>query len=195
MPGPALAVAGQDRVHAVLCDRETCIPPHLSWVPSKEVNGMKIQRRCAHLVLISTFVLSTLGLASFAGASRQSAVRVVKRHGYNPVNKRQYKHAHKLRLLIGRKVFGCCAVGRKAFFFVRKRGFERTDVRRPSGTGLRVAWQQNRTVALRYGPLYRKGDASCCPSGGTRTVRFRWNGVAVKVLDPIPSPKKRRALS
>ncbi len=155
---------------------------------------MKV-RRIVHLALIATLVLGTLGLASFAGASRQSAVRVVKRHNYNPVNKQQYKRSNKLRLLVGRKVFGCCAVGRKAFFFVRKRGFERTDVRRPSGIGLRVAWQRNRTVALRYGPLYRKGDASCCPSGKTRRVRFRWNGATVKALDPIPSPKKRRALS
>ncbi len=156
-------------------------------------DGAMAIRRSSIMLVVVGLVLGSLGLASLAGASRQSAVRVVKRHGYNPVKKRQYKRVHELRVLVGRKVFGCCVVGRKAFFFVRKRGFERTDVRRPSTTGLRVAWQRDGTVALRYGPLYREGDASCCPSGGTRTVRFRWNGVAVKVLDPIPSPKKRGA--
>lgn len=146
------------------------------------------------LVVVS-LVLGSLDLATVAGASRQSAVRVVKRHGYTPINKMQFRRGHTLRVLVGRKQFGCCALGRKAFFFVRRRGLQRTDVRRPSSTRVRVAWQRDKMVALRYGPLYRPGDPSCCPSGGKRIVRFRWNKRAVRVLDPIPSARKRRALS
>ena len=34
--------------------------------------------------------------------------------------------------------------------------------------------------------VYHPGDPHCCPTGGTATVRFRWNGSAVVALDPMP---------
>jgi hypothetical protein len=34
--------------------------------------------------------------------------------------------------------------------------------------------------------VFRPGDPHCCPTGGTSTVRFRWNGSAVVALDPMP---------
>jgi hypothetical protein len=127
-------------------------------------------------------------------ASRRSAVRFVKARGYTPVNKDQYHKGQALRVLVGRKPFGCCALGRKAFFFVRHRGFERSDVQGASRTGVEVTRQGNKTIFLRYGQLYRQGDPYCCPSGGYKTVRFRWNGSKVKALDKVPSAQKRGAL-
>lgn len=41
------------------------------------------------------------------------------------------------------------------------------------------------TFAVTY-RVFRPGDAHCCPTGGTSTVRFRWNGSAVVALDPMP---------
>jgi hypothetical protein len=40
------------------------------------------------------------------------------------------------------------------------------------------------TFAVSY-DAYRPGDAHCCPSGGTRTVRFRWDGTHLIWLDPL----------
>jgi hypothetical protein len=46
-------------------------------------------------------------------------------------------------------------------------------------------------VTLSY-PLYRKGDALCCPGGGQTKVRFQLNNGKLTALDPIP-PLSRKA--
>lgn len=33
--------------------------------------------------------------------------------------------------------------------------------------------------------VYNPGDPHCCPSGGTATVRFRWDGNSLRTLDPM----------
>lgn len=145
------------------------------------------------MLLIALLLGASTLLSGTAAGSRAKAVRFVKGHGYTPVKKSQYRPEQRLRVLVGRKVFGCCRVGRKAFFFVRRRGFQRTDVRKASFTGVRVKWQRDKTIALQYGPLYKRNDPSCCPSGGKKLVRFRWNGTRVRALDPIPPLRKRRS--
>jgi hypothetical protein len=40
-------------------------------------------------------------------------------------------------------------------------------------------------IALDY-TLYEARDAQCCPSGGTATVRYRWDGTRLRPLDRIP---------
>ena len=48
-----------------------------------------------------------------------------------------------------------------------------------------VQWTTSDVAALSY-PLYAPGDPHCCPTGGSRLVRFEWNGSAVVPLDPLP---------
>jgi hypothetical protein len=43
------------------------------------------------------------------------------------------------------------------------------------------------TFAVTYA-VFRPDDAHCCPSGGTATVRFRWQGGHLNALDPMPGP-------
>jgi hypothetical protein len=46
-------------------------------------------------------------------------------------------------------------------------------------------WRDSDTIAFLY-VLYRRTDGNCCPTGGGRIVRFRWNGTKVRALDRIP---------
>jgi hypothetical protein len=72
-----------------------------------------------------------------------------------------------------------------AFFFVNN-SYIGTDTSSPD-IGVSIAsWQNGTTVALNY-PLYEPSDANCCPTGGTRTVRFNWNGSRLLPLDPLPN--------
>jgi hypothetical protein len=43
------------------------------------------------------------------------------------------------------------------------------------------------TFAVSY-LVFRQGDAHCCPSGGSSTVRFRWQDGQLMALDPMPGP-------
>jgi hypothetical protein len=43
------------------------------------------------------------------------------------------------------------------------------------------------TFAVTYA-VFRQDDAHCCPSGGSATVRFRWQGGHLTALDPMPGP-------
>jgi LppP/LprE lipoprotein len=43
------------------------------------------------------------------------------------------------------------------------------------------------TFAVTYA-VFRPDDAHCCPSGGTATVRFRWQAGHLTALDPMPGP-------
>jgi hypothetical protein len=79
--------------------------------------------------------------------------------------------------------------GQQAFFFVNGR-YIGTDASQPSAT-LRVVSQSDTEVTLSY-PLYRKGDALCCPGGGQTKVRFQLNNGKLTALDPIP-PLSRKA--
>lgn len=69
------------------------------------------------------------------------------------------------------------------YFFLGAR-FLRTDVTRQSEEATTVS-SDGATVRVRY-YLYRSSDPGCCPTGGTKVVRFHWNGSALIALDPIP---------
>jgi hypothetical protein len=70
-----------------------------------------------------------------------------------------------------------------AFFFYDNR-YLGTDVK-GLDLGVSVEWTTGDVAALSY-PLYAPGDPNCCPTGGSRLVRFEWNGSAVVPLDPLP---------
>jgi hypothetical protein len=49
-----------------------------------------------------------------------------------------------------------------------------------------AARRDDRTIALLY-ILYRRSDPLCCPTGGGKIVRFRWNVTRLVSLDGIPT--------
>jgi hypothetical protein len=59
-----------------------------------------------------------------------------------------------------------------------------TDTKDPSAQ-VRFVSRTADTVTLAYS-LFRFGDPACCPTGGSASVRYRWDGSAVTPLDPMP---------
>lgn len=37
-------------------------------------------------------------------------------------------------------------------------------------------------------PIYKATDKTCCPTGGTRTGRWRWNGTTLKLVSTTTNP-------
>ncbi len=70
-----------------------------------------------------------------------------------------------------------------AFFFVGNKyiGHDASD---PSLT-ISILRRTPTVITLSY-TLYAPADPNCCPSGGTQSVRFQWNGTSLTPLDPIP---------
>jgi LppP/LprE lipoprotein len=52
-------------------------------------------------------------------------------------------------------------------------------------SGIGVAGAIGNTVTISYAH-YQPEDPNCCPSLPDYTVRFRWDGTAVQLLDPLP---------
>lgn len=71
----------------------------------------------------------------------------------------------------------------RAFFFADER-FVGTDTPDDSA-GIRIASARPPVIALGY-QLFNPKDPQCCPTAGTTTVRYRWDGRRLAALDPIP---------
>jgi hypothetical protein len=123
------------------------------------------------------------GEGTTKAGSLPAAVALVKAHGFTPVNTSEYHPGQTLRVLVATRTGSGDGYGQQAFFFVNGR-YIGTDAAAPSAA-LRVVNQGDTEVTLGY-PLYRKGDPLCCPSGGTRSVRFQLNNGRLTALDPIP---------
>jgi hypothetical protein len=117
--------------------------------------------------------------------ARRSAVALLEREGYEPVELSDYKPGDTLRVLIGRDE----ANARRAFFFA-KGEFLGYDADAASGK-LRVARTGKRSVTLAYG-LYEPGDRRCCPDGGTARVRFRWSAEGLAPQEELPPAAVRQ---
>lgn len=122
------------------------------------------------------------GGAGSAGAELDAAVATVSEQGFQPTDTSTYDPSHTLSVLIGSQP-GASAAPAQAFFFVDGQ-FVGTDASDPSQL-VEVAYSTDTETALTY-TLFDKKDAACCPSGGTATVRFTWNGSSLQPLDPIP---------
>jgi hypothetical protein len=123
------------------------------------------------------------------GEGVRAATALLRAKGFSPTNAADY-HAHQaLEVLIGMHSASGDGYGQQAFFFVNGR-YIGTDASQPSAT-LRVVSQSDTEVTLSY-PLYRNGDALCCPGGGQTKVRFQLNNGKLTALDPIP-PLSRKA--
>ena len=86
-------------------------------------------------------------------------------------------------------IYGNCRAGdgtdQHIWFFVGGR-FVGVNTRTPSKSIIGL-WRDNRTLAFMY-VLYRSSDPNCCPTGGGKIVRYRWNGKRVVALDALPHP-------
>ena len=117
------------------------------------------------------------------------AKTVMAHQGYSPVNTDQYSPSSNLRFMVGRT----SPTKMKVFFFVGDNRWLGTDTKDPSMT-ISVAHSDTDSVQVTYG-LYRPDDLDNKPSGGTKTVTFKWNGSKLEPLDEIPSSSDTASLS
>jgi hypothetical protein len=112
----------------------------------------------------------------------------VRSEGYDVIDRSGYDPRATLRVLIGVKQGSADGYSKKAFFFVGPE-FIGTDTKDPSAQ-IRVGARSDTTVTLAYA-IYRRRDGLCCPSGGSASVRYYWNGARLAPQDPIPSLAER----
>lgn len=86
-------------------------------------------------------------------------------------------------------IYGNCRAGdgtdQHIWFFAGGR-FVGMDARTPAKSIIGL-WRDDRTLAFMY-VLYRSSDPNCCPTGGGKIVRFRWNGRHIVALGRLPHP-------
>jgi LppP/LprE lipoprotein len=122
-------------------------------------------------------------------AQRRAAADEVRRQGFSPVSLRHYEPTQTLRVLLGTPA-SAPEGRRRAFFFVGDQ-FVGTDT--PEGSSnVRIRKQSETQVTLAY-KLFLPDDQPCCPTAGTETVRFKWDGAAVTPRDELPSAAERIA--
>jgi hypothetical protein len=140
----------------------------------------------AKLMAIVASVLALIALASPASASRDENLRqaqaFVHRHCFYAPDATMRMRGWTFNALSGN-----CRAGdgrdQRVWFFVGHR-FVGNDAPM-SSKSIVGAWRGGNMIAFLY-VLYRRADSNCCPTGGGRIVRFRWNGHRVVRLDALP---------
>jgi hypothetical protein len=120
-----------------------------------------------------------------------AAVALIRRAGYTPDRIIGWDPTQTLNVLLATATKSPRGYNRRAFFFVHGR-FVGNDAPNPSAQIIPL-WQDDLTAALMY-VLYKRGEPLCCPSGGGRIVRFRWNGRALLPLGGLPTADRHAAL-
>jgi len=143
-------------------------------------------------------LLGSAGPAAAPGMARANertdlagAVALIRRAGYTPDRIIGWDPAQTLNVLLATATKSPRGYNRRAFFFVHGR-FIGNDAPSPSAQIIPL-WQDDTTAALMY-VLYRRGEPLCCPSGGGRIVRFRWNGRTLLPLGGVPTADRHAAL-
>ena len=136
------------------------------------------------LLLAALAVLAVPASTAASSSDLKAAIQVVRSNGYRVDSTRTWEPSFKLNVLIGTYAKSADGYNRRAFFFYRAR-YLGTDAKAPSSQ-LQEVWRDDRTIALLY-ILYTRDDPLCCPTGGGKIVRFRWNGSRLVALDPIPT--------
>ena len=119
------------------------------------------------------------------------AKAILKARGYRAVNEEQYASAVNLRVLVGRSDSN--PPRERVFFFLGGDRWLGYDAKEPSGH-IEVVHQDGQAVQVVYS-LYRPGDSDANPTGGTKTVTFKWNGDKLVPLDEIPTSDPAAPLS
>ncbi len=119
-----------------------------------------------------------------------AAVAVVQERGYTPISTADIEGppAGGLHVIIAEST-DLPHDRQRAFFFIGD-GFVGNDLEEPSAS-IEFAWRSADTIALAYA-VYRPNDRSCCPTGGAMNVRYRWTGLEIGALDPVPTAAERR---
>jgi hypothetical protein len=112
-----------------------------------------------------------------------SALAVLRGHGFVAGDPSEYHSAQTLRVLIGTRGGPGAGRAEQAFFFEDGR-YLGTDTSQPSSS-MAVVSQSDTEVTLAY-TLYRPHDPPCCPGGGRASVRFALDNGSLQALDPIP---------
>jgi hypothetical protein len=149
---------------------------------------------------VAIFVVATPShgsqLAARTGASTmKAAIRKVAALGYTVYHQGAqagYESESPLHVLIGVQTGSADGEEQRAFFFLGGRYLGNDAPGQSAGVSL--SWRDADTIALSY-TLYRPNDAMCCPTGGSKVVRYRWNGTKLVALDPIPSSSNSAPLS
>ena len=113
----------------------------------------------------------------------KAAEATVRARGYYPTDISAYDPRASLAVILGVKKGSADATAQRAFFFANGR-LAGTDTPTDS-SGIRIASVRAPVIGLEYA-LYSKTDPQCCPTGGSATVRYRWDGERVEPLDRIP---------
>ena len=115
-----------------------------------------------------------------------AASQTVGQLGYNVVSSPNSQEVAPgaLNALIGQCATSGTGYCKHAFFFVGSK-YIGTDTS-AIDIAVELLWQTGDTVALSY-PLYAPSDPNCCPTSGSRLVRFQWVGSSLTPLDPLPS--------
>lgn len=143
-------------------------------------------KRLVVLGVVAALVLMPAVIASGANPSLRSAVRYVRAKCGSTAepNTSMWMNGFAFNA-----IYGNCKAGdgtdQHIWFFVGGR-FVGVDSRMPSKSIIGL-WRDDKTLAFMY-VLYRSSDPNCCPTGGGKVVRFRWNGKRVVALDRIPHP-------
>ncbi len=118
-------------------------------------------------------------------ASLTSAEATVVADGYTPYDNTAatWDPTAPINVVLGTLTNSADGFNNWAFFFAGNRyiGHDTSD---PS-LALEVGDRSSNVITLNY-TLYGPTDANCCPTGGTQSVRFQWNGTSLVPLDPIP---------
>jgi hypothetical protein len=138
------------------------------------------------LVLGLLAALAVPPSAAVSGTGLPAAVKVVRSKGYCVDSTRMWERdpVFKLNALIATYCKSADGYNKRAFFFYGPR-YLGTDAAAPSAQ-IEEVWRDDRTIALLY-ILYRSTDPLCCPTGGGKIVRYRWNGSRLVALDRIPT--------
>ena len=123
------------------------------------------------------------GTATATAPPLRKAEATVRARGYFPVDVSVYDPHAPLAAVIGVRKGSADASAQRAFFFADGR-FVGNDTSSDSAR-IGIAFARGTVIGLRYA-LFDARDPQCCPSGGSATVRYRWDGHRVEPLDRVP---------
>ncbi|MFY9614209.1 MAG: protein kinase [Candidatus Dormiibacterota bacterium] len=123
---------------------------------------------------------SASGDVTVKGMSAADATKVASDQGFPKCDAQGYEPTNTLHVLICNPPDGN---GEKVYFFTDK--FVGADAQDPSAK-VDFGTQQDSEIAITY-TLFKAADADCCPTGGTATVRFHWDGSQLNALDQLPT--------
>ncbi len=136
------------------------------------------------VVWLASAALAGCGGSSTAPTLKLSAAEAaVRSRGYYPVDTSAYDPGADLSVIVGVRKGSGDGTAQRAFFFADG-SLVGTDARDDS-SGIRIASARPAVIALEYA-LYDPKDPQCCPSAGSATVPYRWDGERVQPEEPVP---------